>query len=131
MKCMEETIVGRMSRSPHWRLVAVGFFWMIMIPVCGFPGTTASTEGATALVDVPVRKVMLFSSGVGYFEHMGVISGDSHTELRFKTTQINDILKSLVIQDLDGGRAGMVVYPAQEPLTKTLPAPDRHGKVLK
>ncbi len=110
----------RLSRSRPWRLAAVGFFWMIMVPVCGFSGTAASTERRTDLVDVPVRKVMLFSSGVGYFEHMGLISGNSNTELRFKTTQINDILKSLVLQDLDGGQAVIVVYPSQEPLTKTL-----------
>jgi hypothetical protein len=71
-------------------------------------------------VDIPVRKVILFSSGVGYFEHVGMISGNSSTELRFKTYQINDILKSLVLQDLDGGKVGTVVYPSQDPLAKTL-----------
>ena len=49
---------------------------------------------------------MLFSSGVGYFEHAGTVRGNGATELRFKTTQINDILKSLVLQDQDGGRVG-------------------------
>jgi hypothetical protein len=112
--------VRRISRAEHWRLTVVGFLWMIMMPVSGFPGTTASAQGRVSQVDVPVRKVMVFSSGVGYFEHMGVVSGNSSTELRFKTNQINDILKSLVLQDLDGGQVGTVVYPSQEPLAKTL-----------
>jgi hypothetical protein len=112
--------VRRIFQVSNWRLAVVGFLWMMMMPLSGLPGTAASTEGRTALVEVPVRKVMLFSSGVGYFEHMGVISGNSNTELRFKTSQMNDILKSLVLQDLDGGQASIVIYPSQEPLAKTL-----------
>jgi hypothetical protein len=70
--------------------------------------------------DVPVKKVMLFSSGVGYFEHAGAVRGNSATQLRFKTTQINDILKSLMLQDEDGGRVGVITYPSQDPIAKTL-----------
>ncbi|HEY4128981.1 MAG TPA: DUF4139 domain-containing protein, partial [Gemmatimonadaceae bacterium] len=70
--------------------------------------------------EVPVTKVMLFSSGVGYFEHAGTVHGNSTTELRFKTSQINDILKSLMLQDQDGGRVGTITYPSQDPLAKTL-----------
>src|SRR5688500_15854779 len=70
--------------------------------------------------DVPVKVVVLFSSGVGYFEHFGTVKGDGSTELRFKTQQINDILKSLVLQDLDGGRVNTITYPSQDPIEKTL-----------
>jgi hypothetical protein len=63
---------------------------------------------------------MLFSSGVGYFEHAGTVRGNTSTELRFKTSQINDILKSLVLQDEDGGRVGAITYPSLDPLDKTL-----------
>src|SRR5204863_5967237 len=58
--------------------------------------------------------------GVGYFEHAGSVRGNSATELRFKTSQINDILKSVVLQDRDGGRVGAITYPSQDPLAKTL-----------
>src|SRR6185437_12848798 len=77
-------------------------------------------RAAPATTEVPVTKVVLFSSGVGYFEHSGSVSGNSATELRFKTSQINDILKSLVLQDQDGGRVGAITYPSQDPLAKTL-----------
>lgn len=70
--------------------------------------------------DVPIREVVLFSSGVGYFQHEGNVQGNADAELHFKTAQINDVLKSLVLQDLDGGRAGVVTYPSQDPLEKTL-----------
>jgi hypothetical protein len=69
---------------------------------------------------VPVKAVVLFSSGVGYFEHFGTVKGGGSTELRFKTQQINDILKSLVLQDLDGGKVSAVTYPSQDPIAKTL-----------
>jgi hypothetical protein len=70
--------------------------------------------------NVPVKVVVLFSSGVGYFEHAGAVTGNASSELRFKTQQINDILKSLVLQDMGGGRVTTVVYPSQDPIEKTL-----------
>ena len=91
---------------------------VLLIPAAIAVGQTPRTAGANA--DVPVKKVLLFSSGVGYFEHAGSVRGNSSTELRFKTSQINDILKSIVLQDQDGGRVGAVTYPSQDPLAKTL-----------
>lgn len=73
-----------------------------------------------APAEAPIREVVLFSSGVGYFQHEGKVQGNAEAELHFKTGQINDVLKSLVLQDLDGGRAGVVTYPSQDPLEKTL-----------
>lgn len=70
--------------------------------------------------DVPVKAVVLYSSGVGYFEHFGSVQGDGSTQLNFKTQQINDILKSLVLQDLDGGKVNAITYPSQDPIAKTL-----------
>ncbi len=70
--------------------------------------------------DLPVSSVTLFSSGVGWFEHSGKVDGEATAELRFRTNQINDVLKSLVLQDLDGGKIGAVGYPSQDPLDKTL-----------
>src|SRR5262245_34383469 len=110
----------RMPRIVKWPLAVMGFLCITVLAASAIPGTTVSTEGSGFQVDVPVRKVVLFSSGVGYFEHLGSITGNGSTELRFKTNQINDILKSLVLQDLDGGQVGAVVYPSQDPLSKTL-----------
>jgi hypothetical protein len=91
---------------------------LVAAPVTPLVGQIARPAGPTA--SVPVTKVLLFSSGVGYFEHAGTVNGNSSTELRFRTSQINDILKSIVLQDQDGGRVGAVTYPSQDPLTKTL-----------
>ena len=54
-------------------------------------------------VDVPLRQVVLFSSGVGYFQHGRTVKGDAAATLMFKTDQINDVLKSMVLMDFDGG----------------------------
>lgn len=82
--------------------------------------TLTLAQDAPKTADVPVQQVVLFSSGVGYFEHGGTVHGAATTELRFKTAQINDILKSLVLQDEGGGSIGAVTYPSQDPLEKTL-----------
>jgi len=80
----------------------------------------AAVCGLVSAADVPVQRVKLFSSGVGYFEHSGTVDGNASTELRFKTAQINDILKSLVVEDRNGGTISTVAYPSQDPLAKTL-----------
>ena len=87
--------------------------------VLGF-GAVAHAADSADQTTVPIEKVVLFSSGVGYFQHHGTVEGDATAELRFKTEQINDVLKSLVLEDLGGGQAGTVVYPSQDPLSRTL-----------
>src|SRR6476660_8072801 len=88
--------------------------------VLALPSLVAAQTPRSPNADVPVTKVVLFSSGVGFFEHAGLVRGNTATELRFKTSQINDILKSIVLQDQDGGRVGTISYPSQDPLIKTL-----------
>jgi hypothetical protein len=100
-----------------------------LILLAGFAGSVAAEQSTappppatrpSGESDVPVKEVVLFSSGVGYFEHAGKVNGNGSTVLRFKTDQINDILKSLLLEDLDGGKVGTVTYPSQAPLAKTL-----------
>ena len=83
-------------------------------------GTASASFGDDAQANIPVKEVVLYSSGVGYFEHFGNVSNNAQTVLRFKTEQINDILKSLVLQDMDGGKVAAVTYPAQGPIDRTL-----------
>jgi hypothetical protein len=93
--------------------------------VLAFAVASATTfaQGAPSVParqDVPVTTVALFSSGVGYFEHSGIVHGNGTTELRFRTDQMNDVLKSLVLQDEGGGHVTTITYPSQDPLSKTL-----------
>lgn len=94
---------------------------LLLVPSLLASSLTAQADPSRAAkVDLPVKSVVLFSSGVGFFEHAGSVRGDGSTELRFKTAQINDVLKSLVLQDQDGGRVGTITYASQDPISKTL-----------
>jgi hypothetical protein len=75
-----------------------------------------STSVATAEdgVQLPLRKVVLFNSGLGYFEHENQIEGNAVVALKFDTGDINDLLKSLVVQDTGGGHVQSVSYPPRE-----------------
>ncbi len=109
-----------MRRVSRLLLPAVFAFGIMMYPFSPALCATAP-EGSTAeKTEMPVKTVVLFSSGVGHFEHGGTVKGNSSVELRFKTGQINDILKSLVLEDLDGGKIGNIAYPSHDPIEKTL-----------
>jgi hypothetical protein len=69
---------------------------------------------------LPLKRVVLFSSSVGFFEHAGEVEGNKQIEFAFKTEDINDLLKSLVVQDRDGGVVSAVNYGSPEPITRTL-----------
>jgi len=71
-------------------------------------------------VDLPITDVTLFSSGVGYIQRAGTVTGDATVQLSFKQEQINDLLKSMVLLDLNGGKIGAVTYGAKDPISKTL-----------
>lgn len=77
----------------------------------------ASAEG---LASLPLSKIVLYSSGVGYFQHDGTLTGHAQLDLRFNVNQINDILKSLVVQDFGGGKVSTVTYGSRDPVTRTL-----------
>ncbi len=111
--------MSRMFRSGLFHVLMLG----LAIPMISASSAVAgaSPSGAAAgRVELPVRMVVIFSSGVGYFEHGGTVQGNGSAELRFKADQINDILKSLVLEDLDGGKIGTIAYPSQDPIDKTL-----------
>ncbi len=80
----------------------------------------AARADAPKQTNLPLKKVVMFTSGVGFFEHDGQVTGDAKVEMKFKTADVNDLLKSMVVQDLDGGRVSTVTYASKDPITKTL-----------
>ncbi len=87
--------------------------WVLAVAVC--IGTALGGEAA-----VQVTKVTAFSSGVAYFEHNGKVAGNAEVALKFKTTGMSDMLKSLVVLDLGGGTVSSVNYASSEPLVRAL-----------
>jgi hypothetical protein len=77
-------------------------------------------NGPEAAAKVPVKRVVLFNSGVGYFEHQGQVDGEATVDLKFNVEDVNDLLKSMIVQDLGGGQVSTVTYGSRDPITKTL-----------
>ncbi|RKX83791.1 MAG: hypothetical protein DRP70_14270 [Spirochaetes bacterium] len=69
---------------------------------------------------LPVSGVTLFSSGVGHFLHEGLVRGDVEITLVFDADDMDDLLKSLVLQDYDGGFVEAVTYPSKDPMSRIL-----------
>lgn len=80
----------------------------------------AARETATSAKDLPVRKVVLYKNGVGYFEHAGTVTGNEKVAIDFTSPQLNDVLQSLTVLDLGGGRIGGVNYNSTTPLAEQL-----------
>jgi hypothetical protein len=70
--------------------------------------------------DLPVREVILYKHGVGFFERSGELKPGETARLDFKAGDMNDVLKSLTITDRSGGKIGGVRYDASESLDKRL-----------
>lgn len=64
---------------------------------------------------LPLRRVILYSNGVAYFERRGMVRGRAEVELAFKQSQVDDVLKSMVVLDLGQGRIGTVSYNSSQP----------------
>src|SRR5713226_1437771 len=74
---------------------------------------TAASRPSTQTL--PIRRVMLYSNGVAYIERRGVVSGHAEINLSFKQSQVDDVLKSMVVLDLGQGRIGAVSYNSSAP----------------
>ncbi len=64
---------------------------------------------------LPIRRVILYSNGVAYIERRGIVSNHAEVSLSFKQSQVDDVLKSMVVLDLGKGRIGAVSYNSSEP----------------
>ena len=69
--------------------------------------------------DLPLQRVALFSSGVGFFERGGEAAGAAVVRLPFPAEDVSDILKSLTVID-PACDMPCVAYPAEDVLDATL-----------
>jgi hypothetical protein len=70
--------------------------------------------------DLPVREVILYKHGVGYFQRSGDVGPGETVKLGFKASDMNDVLKSLTVTDRGGGKIAGVRYDAAESAEKRL-----------
>ena len=80
--------------------------------------------GALALsamaAELPVRQVVLYKHGVGYFERAGELAAGESARLEFKAGDMDDVLKSLTIEEKGGGKISGLRYDSSEPLAHKL-----------
>jgi len=84
------------------------------------PVSTIEPGAPAAIKDLPVRKVVLYKNGVGYFEHSGTVSGNQRVSIDFTSPQLNDVLQSLTVLDQGGGRISGINYNSTTPLSEQL-----------
>jgi hypothetical protein len=83
-------------------------------------GAAAAASPSASVKDLPVRKVVLYKNGVGYFEHAGSVSGNQRVAIDFTSSQLNDVLQSLTVLDEGGGRVATVNYNSTAPIEQQL-----------
>ncbi|MDH3603989.1 MAG: DUF4139 domain-containing protein, partial [Candidatus Tectomicrobia bacterium] len=107
-----------MTSRMGWRKVTqlVGIGLLTAMSLVQPQGIAAADSPAV----LPVSKIVLYASGVGYFQRDGHVESNESLSLRFKVRDINDLLKSLVVQDFDGGQVSAVTYDSREPITTAL-----------
>lgn len=94
----------------------------ILLAIIALLFTTASaqsrqstTSQSTAASTLPIKRVVLYSNGVAYIERRGVVTGDAEIDLRFRQSQVDDVLKSMVVIDRGQGKIGSISYGSSQP----------------
>lgn len=110
--------------------------WLILLPIlcaalCSAQQKTDKPKLGAAVARVsegndsarlPVKRVVLYKNGVGYFEHSARVDGNQELGIDFTTSQLNDVLKSLTVVDLGEGRISSIRYNSIAPLDERLRA---------
>ncbi len=101
-------------------LLLVIAFLLLLTPPLAQRGTAQEPEAPAE--SLPVRRVVLYKTGVGYFEHRGRVTGTESVAIRFTSGQLNDVVKSLTAIDLGNGRITGISYNSAEPLDRRMSA---------
>src|SRR5690242_1478874 len=75
---------------------------------------------AVQAAELPVRQVILYKHGVGYFQRSGQLGPGESARLDFDAAQMDDVLKSLTVVESGGGKISGLRYDSSEPLEKKL-----------
>jgi hypothetical protein len=101
-------------------LVAVPVVALAQAPSAPAPERPAAEPAAAPAL--PVRRVILYKTGVGYFEHLGNVRNRQNITIRFTSAQLNDVLNSLTVLDLGKGQITGISYNSVAPLEQRLGA---------
>ena len=80
----------------------------------------AGVLGMALGAELPVKEVVLYKNGIGYFQRVGEVRPGESARLDFKASEMNDVLKSLTVLEEGGGKVTGLRYDSSEPLAKKL-----------
>jgi len=92
----------------------------LLLGILELSSMRAEGESEMNIAPSKIERVVLFNSGVGYFERSGSIEDGQFLKLYFKSGDINDVLKSLVFLEVKGGQIERVDYPSKLPLKEVM-----------
>lgn len=75
---------------------------------------------AAMAADLPVKRVILYKNGIGYFQRSGELTSGETGRLEFKAEHMNDVLKSLTVLEEGNGKITGLRYDSSEPLETKL-----------
>ncbi len=75
---------------------------------------------AMSAAELDVTRVVLYKHGVGFFERAGQVSANDPAVLQFQASEMDDVLKSLTIEQRGGEGVSSVRYDSSDPLAKRL-----------
>ena len=110
----------RSTSMPVWLAIAVAVSAAVWQFNRGQADPGDVIIGKLGTTTLPITQLVLFNSGVGYIQREGEITGDGRVDLTFPTSDVNDLLKSLILQDGGGGKIGVISYDSQDPVDKIL-----------
>lgn len=97
-------------------------FLLMLVSVCALSVMTQTRKNVAPVqrsnpvsTTLPIRRVILYSNGVAYIERRGFVTGKVEIDLSFKQSQVDDVLKSMVVLDLGQGKIGAVRYNSSAP----------------
>ncbi|MGA8594856.1 MAG: hypothetical protein WB676_08940 [Bryobacteraceae bacterium] len=70
--------------------------------------------------ELPVKRIVLYKHGVGFFEREGIVPAGEEARLNFQTADMNDVLKSLTVTDAAGNRISAIRYDSNETLDQRI-----------
>jgi len=82
--------------------------------------TLLLSAGLAQPAELPVRQVVLYKHGVGFFERSGRLGPGESARLDFNAAEMNDVLKSLTIEEKGGGKISGLRYDSMDPLSHKL-----------
>ena len=94
----------------------------LALPLLSMAVVSAQQPAPSDATVLSVSRVILYKTGIGYFEHLATVTGNQSLAVQFTGDQLDDVLKSLTAVDLGDGRITGISYDSPTPTARRLQA---------